>query len=92
MSVGDAIAEYRAFAYPKARALDEIFIESFDRDALLQFARKNKIAVDNCIKDRANVILDSMATGGDMKKPPFDEFRSVTALRSAYTCPKLSGF
>ena len=91
MSLDDAIVEYRTFAHPKARPLDELFIKSFNRDALLQFARGKNNTGDSYMRNQATVIMDTMATGGKLDENPADELRSITTLRNSYARPTLSG-
>ena len=91
VSVDDALSEYRTFAHPKTRPFDELFIESFNRNAILQLIQDQAAVGNNCTKDEAVAPLGTMATGGNLDKGSYDELQPTTTLRTAYACPKLLG-
>ena len=91
MPVDDALAEYRTFAYPKARPFDEIFIKAFDKDSLLQFARENGFNQESDDRDQHTGSPGTMVTGGKMDGKSVDELRSITILRTVHLCPKVLG-
>lgn len=91
MPVDDALAEYRTFAYPKARLFDELFIQAFDKRSLLQFALENGLNQNEATENQYTGSPSTMVTGGTMDGKPLDELRFITTLRTVHLCPKVPG-
>lgn len=91
MPVDDALAEYRTFAYPKARLFDELFIKAFDKRSLLQFAQENGLNQNEASENQYTGGPSTMMTGGTMDGRLLDELRSINILRTVHLCPKVPG-